>query len=778
MTTKNQNRVRIGIILLIVLLLILLFTTCLADREIGTSCYSCSVSSQNSAGFELPPANNTTPETPLPPKNVTPGGNGTDPNPPNPPTPIDLDAELYDYKLWVGENGDPDVDYLRVLLFVPAGNTVDANTLLVEYDELGGTDSGEIALTNADISVYESISSGNYYLIKLSGDILTSNNVSSGVIYTYTFSLPTLSNDTSVNYPFESGDGVTEPFEMTHVVQLDAMRYYTGAAGAGKDFELTTDIEIPAEWNTGSGKVDRAFVDGKGWVPIGEGVVDTMIFMVDSVPFSGNFNGNGHEITGLFIEQSFDPQVDYETAVTGLFGCADGATFEDVKLDEINIMGSLFSGGLLGYGTDIDIQNVDVSGNLTADTYGGGLVGYVDGNGNIIECNTNVFVNGTKSSASMGGLIGEIGYMADYSVGSCKAYGNVSGLQEIGGLIGQTNYATIQNCEAFGDVEGYRDYTNPYSGLLSPASGIGGLVGKMIEGTVSECNASGSVIGTQYVGGLIGDNSYASVTNCHANGETIEGGFAVGGLIGGGGYMTVVQYHFVVENCSYTGNSVSGNHSAGGLIGWVENITVNNCYLTGDVLPSQIDISMLAIGGYGPGTGGLIGHASRGCVIENSYATGSVTFDNSYSGGYGTGGLIGYINQSSVDNCYAQGGEIKGADNTGGLVGFANTGTTIKTSVVLTEEITTTGTNKGRVVGYNAAGNTLQNNYAVESMTGGTWTPAANGKDGADVSDATAKTLTFYSNAPLSWSISADGIGTIWRIDNNNAYPVLSWQTP
>jgi hypothetical protein len=94
---------------------------------------------------------------------------------------------------------------------------------------------------------------------------------------------------------------------------------------------------------------------------------------------------------------------------------------------------------------------------------------------------------------------------------------NITGRDNVGGLIGTERYGTITNCYATGSVTGN--------------SSLGGLIGSRTFGAISNCYATSSVTGNGTVGGLIGDNSYGPLTNCYAIGS-VSGSYSKGGLIG------------------------------------------------------------------------------------------------------------------------------------------------------------------------------------------------------------------------------------------------------
>ncbi|RWS48059.1 hypothetical protein CKA56_16115, partial [Arcobacter venerupis] len=129
-----------------------------------------------------------------------------------------------------------------------------------------------------------------------------------------------------------------------------------------------------------------ADVDASGisnWTPIGN----------FSTRFTGNFDGLGHTIDKLYINNS--------SFYLGLFGATNSSsTIKNVGLINVNIIGNNFVGGLVGASSST-IKNSYVSGTVSGDTYIGGLVGWND---STIE---NSYASATVSGYSfVGGLVG------------------------------------------------------------------------------------------------------------------------------------------------------------------------------------------------------------------------------------------------------------------------------------------------------------------------------------------------------------------------------------
>ena len=161
--------------------------------------------------------------------------------------------------------------------------------------------------------------------------------------------------------------------------------------------------------------------DESNWTPIG----------TESRPYTGNFDGGGHTITGLKIDKS-------GTDYVGLIGCigSDG-TVKNVKLENVNITGDgYFVGGVAGtnYGT---IENCSVDGTLTNNRhYLGGVVG--NNYGSIIGCSSSGTITGT--SPNVGGIGGQ---SVGGTIMACYSVANIKGWSSSGGVLGQTNRETV-----------------------------------------------------------------------------------------------------------------------------------------------------------------------------------------------------------------------------------------------------------------------------------------------------------------------------------------------
>ena len=204
------------------------------------------------------------------------------------------------------------------------------------------------------------------------------------------------------------------------------------------------------------------------WAPIGN----------DSNPFYGTFDGNGKTISNLYINATSDN--------TGFFGYADAGRINNITFDnaKVNSTETNITGILAGKAVSCMIDNIKTMANCSVEgkVSVGGIAGYAEGN--IINSENHAKVNGTDI---VGGIVGD--YACSYkSITSCANYGAVTGSGYcVGGLVGKFVSGTIQNSANYGDVTG------------------GNFVGNLIGGA-DECNLN-NVLGT-------GDVTTSSETDC------------------------------------------------------------------------------------------------------------------------------------------------------------------------------------------------------------------------------------------------------------------------
>jgi hypothetical protein len=260
---------------------------------------------------------------------------------------------------------------------------------------------------------------------------------------------------------------------------------------SGGHYVLMNDLDSTA---AGYGQLaGNTANQGKGWQPIG----------TSDAPFTGTFDGQGYEISDMFINRA-------EESAVGLFAAVDaGGLIQSVRVLNADVTGDWAVGGLVGENWG-DVRNSYSGGTVTGADCVGGLVG---------------------------GNAGRVG--DSYSAAS------VTGHWDVGGLVGCSDYrGSVADSYSMGDVTG--------------EWAVGGLVGGNLAGTVARSYSTGSVTGDDYVGGLVGDNQ-GSVSNSYSA-SSVTGEWYVGGLVGDNDSTGIV-------NNSYATGSVTGQSFAGGLVG-------------------------------------------------------------------------------------------------------------------------------------------------------------------------------------------------------------------
>lgn len=372
---------------------------------------------------------------------------------------------------------------------------------------------------------------------------------------------------------FAGGSGTPDdPWQVATPEQLDAIRNDLTAS-----YILTADIDL---------------ADFGVFTPIGEYVQDKSEDPDGEEPilesaFTGTFEGNGHMISNLTIEQP-------ESMGVGMFACIAGDTAfaRNITFRDVNVSGAMLSATLAGYLTSSAENAVD--------------------NVHLVAS------EGNRNSVS-------------------------SSFVMAGGIVGGSTLSSITNCSV--------EYTDVSVGPFGIGGALGGGLSRPIFNNCSAKNctvraemlmtteAEGLVVAEGlYVGGLAGcvNSARAAVENCTAeNIEIVAGGAGrlVGGLIGGGGSeltdeapdaMKVVNCAANNVTITINGADVSG---IGGLIGGgmtdedsgvVHSYDVANCTASGTITAADTDAVKGEIGA-------VIGRDYR-CTIDET-ATSDVTFN-------------------------------------------------------------------------------------------------------------------------------------------------------
>ncbi len=237
-----------------------------------------------------------------------------------------------------------------------------------------------------------------------------------------------------------------------------------------------------------------------------------MTFGTFQTPFTGTFDGQGHAIDSLFIDNE-------DASPKGLFGYIQNATIRNLAMTNVSITAQQYAGAIAGYAIDdCTIENCSSSGTIVCDLFAGGI------------CGATYYGNTIQQSYSNA---------------------DVEGSRFIGGLIGYSVLSGIENSYAMGNVSG--------------DDCIGGFVGKLAEHVdVTHCYSCGIVTGETQTGGFAGCRENSQVEDCFWDIETSGQDESYGGT----GLSTIemhVQDTYIQAGWDFMEESFNGDEDIWGI---------------------------------------------------------------------------------------------------------------------------------------------------------------------------------------------------------------------
>lgn len=317
------------------------------------------------------------------------------------------------------------------------------------------------------------------------------------------------------------------------------------------------------------------------------------------------FDGDGHKIAHLRC----DDTKSYPSFFGVLIGSLENITFDDAVITCGANKGGVVAGALGYESTTANCSKVSVTNSsvTTSDNMGGVFAALGNKIGTLSECT----ISGSSSiegSLRLGALVGSI---ADFTeISDCWAEGVTITAENYyaGGLIGQVDGGgNIERCHSTGNVianhTGYArsggligyiisaNVLDSYSTCTVTVKGQfgAGLIGQIKSGNVTRCHATGSVSSSNhYAGGLVGMvEGTTEITKSYYNGgislPTGSSGKAqAGGIVA---YMET-SADVTISNC-FTAGSWSGRRWFGGIVGGIKAdasaLSVTNCYTTASI---------------------------------------------------------------------------------------------------------------------------------------------------------------------------------------------------
>lgn len=481
-----------------------------------------------------------------------------------------------------------------------------------------------------------------------------------------TFEPPTtwLDDPSYYDHVFEGTGEKDKPYLIQTNKELAGLSYLIqnyNETYVGKYFKLTADVDMSEYY----------------WVPIGTSA---------ALAFRGYFDGGNHVISGLKTFLGWDG--------TGLFGTAlsttdDTVLIQNVIISESKISGSNNTGGVVGIGQNISLQNCQVAGETSVKGgYVGGIAGYV-----MQSTVQNCFVNGSLqlSGDYLGGVVGYAQssqivnlYLPSNAIVTGTASGVFSKTDSgfVGGIVGGAQESEILQAYNYGTVNATWGVSiENLSGTPLSLPVVGGIIGFAKQQTlVYGCNNLGTVTCDIFaaIGGIAGQVDNSTISTCFNYGtlkgsdtQQIEGAIKViGGIvatpINNAKIYDCTNYATIIEFMGYTGGiagmsmpaivMLTGGSEMEEFLLSAQQISIENCYNYGNIE------SLIA--------GGIIAMAIK-CNISDCINAGVVGFyDEKYTASDTVGGIAAMVGgDCTLDGLYNI-GDVIGENCAAGIVGM------------------------------------------------------------------------------------------------------------
>ncbi|MEI8087550.1 MAG: MBG domain-containing protein, partial [Paludibacter sp.] len=345
--------------------------------------------------------------------------------------------------------------------------STDGTTWMTRTD--GGTTSSPIVITTLSSNGTTALTNGTNYTVK----ILAVNGSGDGTASTGVIGSPYAGTGTAL-----------DPYLIGNTYQLLETKTAVNAAGGtgvgAAYYQLTADVDMsPSQVGN--------------WAGIG---------LTSPNVFKGNFNGNGHKVSGIHAGSTSTP-TRYGGAFVGFFQFIDGATISNLAVE-------------------VDFYISNVANGTGSSPCVGGLVCQTSGTGNVLINNCTVTtptagsldalaLNTSSATASptatVGGIIGAVGTTGtvtiinssvnatlvaknDAPLTSGTSYATCAGIVgELSGKSGRT--IEVINCIAAGSLSGISTNNNSYvGGIVSTSDGT------LTVWNITNCLATNSLSGT------------------------------------------------------------------------------------------------------------------------------------------------------------------------------------------------------------------------------------------------------------------------------------------
>lgn len=295
------------------------------------------------------------------------------------------------------------------------------------------------------------------------------------------------------------GDGSSDnPFLITTAEELKWYANYVNGESGDNVVHTTACAQLV-------NNIDLSTVCGKGkgsWTPIAK----YDIYKAGKEKFDGVFDGNGHTISNLYINNTYGSYL-------GLLGyiqptaSSTSASVKNLKMDNVQIVGDQNIAAVCGFGKNVTFENIEViSGSITGSYF---IYGICSGGGSARNCINRANVTG--SGTYVAGIINTI----NDKVSNCSNYGKITtGKGPAGGIACLNKESNkLTDCANYGDIH--------VTGTLgSSGSAVGGLLGYPSNLEISNCANFGNIYLTEqseFVGVIVGTHQLKKASGILTN---------------------------------------------------------------------------------------------------------------------------------------------------------------------------------------------------------------------------------------------------------------------
>lgn len=267
------------------------------------------------------------------------------------------------------------------------------------------------------------------------------------------------------------GDGSSEsPFLITTAEELKWYANYVNGESGDNVVHATACAQLVKD-------IDLSTVCGEGkgnWTPIAK---DGIYGRLSSNKFDGVFDGNGHTISNLYIN-------DENGSKLGLFGyiypTMQKTSVKNLKMRNVQIVGKEYCAAVCGCGIGVTFENIEViSGSIVGSIFIYGISGCGGSARNCIN-RANVSVERTYAAGIISNITGE--------VSNCSNYGKITaGNGRAGGIAaGSNGFTQLINCANYGEIH--------VTGTVNGTDyAVGGLLGCPWNIEISNCANFGNI---------------------------------------------------------------------------------------------------------------------------------------------------------------------------------------------------------------------------------------------------------------------------------------------